>query len=153
MTESSHMFTPDWAQKKPDQSPVLYEDWTRRETEPQDLAWGSDGLQAMVPEEEVPEEPEIQECPLCEETKEASAAELAEKVQEMELRLDAAVADFASAIEGISRSVDGDVVRLAKLLAERIIGESVKLDPSLLERNLANALRQAGPLMTVTLFQ
>jgi len=151
MTDVSQVFTPEWAQKKPDQSPILYENWTRSEQEPQDLAWGSDGLRAKVAEEEVPEEPEIRECPLCEETKEASAAELAQKVQEMEVRLDSAVADFTSALDGISRSVDGDVVRLAKLLAERIIGESVQLDPTLLERNLANALRQAGPLMTVTL--
>ena len=42
MTDTSQLYTPDWAQKKPDQAPVLYENWTRTAQETQELAWGSD---------------------------------------------------------------------------------------------------------------
>ena len=151
MTDISQLYTPDWAQKKPDEAPVLYENWTRTAQEAQDLAWGSDGLQPVVPEEVLPEEPEVQECPLCEETRQNSAAELELKVKEMEGHLDSAIAEFGKDLDGVSSTIDADVVRLAKILAERIIGESVALNPELAERNLANALRLAGPLTTVTL--
>jgi hypothetical protein len=119
MTDTSNIVTPAWAKKKPDAGPVLYSDWTRPTAETQELAWGSDGLQPVVAEEEIAEEPEVQECPLCEETRETSAAELAEKVQEMEGNMDASISEFTKALKGISCSIDGDVVRLAKILAER----------------------------------
>jgi flagellar biosynthesis/type III secretory pathway protein FliH len=151
MTDTSNMVTPAWAKKQPNTGPVLYSDWSRPTVETKELAWGSDGLQAAVIAEEITQEPEIQECPLCEETREKGAAELAEKVQEMESTMDASIGEFTKSLKGISRSIDGDVVRLAKILAERIIGETIELDPSFLERNLAAALRKAGPLVNVTL--
>ena len=151
MTDISHMLTPEWAQKKDNEDLVLFKDWMPTDSGPQEIAWGPEGVHPAADDDVLPDEPEVQECGICEETRREGEAKLRAMNEEFEHRLDVTLSQFARTVEEISRTVDSSVVKLAKLLAERIIGETVTLDSTLTERNLAKALQLAGPLATVTL--
>lgn len=150
MTDTREMTKPEWAKRPEGSVPVLFEGWTRSDASPEDLVWGSEGAYVAKQEPEALEEPEIQECPLCEETREEAAREIHDTVEPLRQALGEAVTGLQEKLADIGRVVDRDIVRLAKLLAERVIQQAVTLDPSLVESNLKRALQEAGSLVDVT---
>ena len=151
MTDTPEVAIPEWAKRHEDTAPILFEGWIRSGGSPEDLAWGAEGVYVAELEPEAPQEPEIQECPLCEETREEAAREIRDTAESLRQALDEAVAGFQEKLADVGRVVDRDIIGLAKLLAERVIRQAVELDPSLAETNLKRALQAAGALVDVTL--
>lgn len=151
MIEPSNISLPAWSKPGGSTEITPYTGWLKTEEGAQGLAWSSEGLSVPQPAPEEPEEPEIKECPICEETRQTASAEIEEAVEPLKRRLEEVTADFKGAVAGLSRVIDRDIIRLAKLLAERVIRQTVEMDPTLVEKNLARALEAAGPLLSVIL--
>ena len=114
-----------------------------------ELAWAADGLHPADAEVEEAPEPEEQDCPRCDATREEAAAEHGRVADETREALAASTATFREAIETLNGRVNQDILRLSELIASRVLEVAVRLQPELATEQLSRAFAAAGPLVQV----
>jgi flagellar biosynthesis/type III secretory pathway protein FliH len=119
--------------------------------EAMDLAWGPDG--AMSRDEanaSAADSPEDEECPLCEETREEAAKQHDGLMTQFQESQREALQSYEESLAQLNEQFGQNVIRLARILVERILARTVTIAPDVTTDALVKALTIAGPLHRVT---